>query len=47
LARWLPDAAGRQEIAARLPACVAGRTYDAMAQQIVMQLAGAVETVAA
>jgi hypothetical protein len=46
-ARWLPEAAGRQEIAARLPACVAGRTYDAMAQQIVMQLTGAAQAVAA
>jgi hypothetical protein len=47
LVRWLPAAAERREIAARLPACVEGRTYDAMAQQIVMQLTGAVETVAA
>jgi spore maturation protein CgeB len=47
LARWLSDESGRQEIAARLPACVAGRTYDAMAQQIVMQLTGAAMAVAA
>jgi spore maturation protein CgeB len=47
LVRWLPAAAGRQEIAARLPACVAGRTYDAMAQQIVMRLTGAAQAVAA
>jgi spore maturation protein CgeB len=45
--RWLPEAAERQEIAARLPACVEGRTYDAMAQQIVMQLTGAAMAVAA
>jgi hypothetical protein len=47
LGRWLPEVAERQEIAARLPECVAGRTYDAMAQQIVMQLTGAAMAVAA
>lgn len=36
--RWLADDEGRRAIAARLPAAVEGRTFDAMAEQVIEML---------
>ena len=38
--RWLPDDAGRRQVAAQLPGRVAGRTFDAMAAQVVGDMEG-------